>query len=146
MIIKFEKYINEQYVGTSLVDLPKGIRLNLLSLSRQLGGIYNVVNFLIEMTKKYNNYTVEYGGRFLQSPEIQHYNINGICFCDNKYSLNIGSSKIFNNGGVLINFIGIDDDFKKIMYDWKKDKENRKELLKIKMKEIDPYGEEDWDD
>jgi len=78
------------------------------------------------------------GKETLKSPIIGHYDFNDISINNIHYVPNIDH--------ILIKIIGIDDNFMTRLIKWDIDVKNKREDLKKKIEEIDPYEEENWFD
>jgi len=125
--------------------------ISLMDLCDALGGMYNAVEFLIYISKNHQS-EIYQAGR-LASPKskkiFKHCRYNddeGIDASSSAYTYGYlkGRSKDYYK----IKFFDVDDDiFANIMFEFKKkkkEKERKREELRLKMSDVDPYGEEEW--
>lgn len=142
------------------------VELYLLDLCEILGGMYNAVEFLIEKIKKYKNCKYSYNYHNYDVFQFKHYLSKFKSEYFEKKGDNIGiemrirdwainNSSTFTYGYIrtlpkykfTIKFFDIDENF----YDGIEEIRNREserikkeKEIKLKMKDIDPFGEEKW--
>ena len=117
-------------------------KIDILDLCDALGGMYNAVEFLISM-KGYVT-TINSWGHEEKDPKIQYRNnrmVDGITFGNSSYSYGYLKN---NPDKIKIIFRGADPDMFLDLSTMKEKLDKKKDEVKLKHRDHDPYDEENW--
>lgn len=144
----------------------KKLKINLLDLCKFSGGMYDAVEILIELSKNCEKYSFEgmQSNHIIVNPQINHHTVTNSIYIENK-----GDQEGISLPGLIFSYGYVRKTKDKLFFTFYDVNENslvkyndfarkylehigtertmrqeEEEKMKLKMKDIDPYGEDDW--